>query len=47
MKVLLSSFHLIGHTLGFNPKTEQYERQYLTSNLFLGWGRLEHVNVRT
>ena len=31
MKVLLSSFHLNGHTLGFHPQTElkvQHNKQY-------------------
>ena len=31
-KVLLSSFHLNGHTLGFHPQTQNYNRLYSIIN---------------
>ena len=36
MKVLLNSFHLNGHTLGFHPQTQKLETHLLTQGLTLG-----------
>ena len=36
MKVLLNSFHLNGHTLGFYPQTQKLEPRLLTQGLTLG-----------
>ena len=36
MKVLLNSFHLNGHTLGFHPLTQKLEQHLLTQGLTLG-----------
>ena len=35
MKVLLNSFHLNGHTLGFHPQTQKLEPHLLTQGLTL------------
>ena len=36
LKVLLNSFHLNGHTLGFHPQTQTLEPHLLTQGLTLG-----------
>ena len=36
MKVLLNSFHLNGHTLGFHPQTQKVQKHLLTQGLTLG-----------
>ena len=36
MKVLLNSFHLNGHTLGFHSQTLKLETHLLTQGLTLG-----------
>ena len=36
MKVLLNSFHLNGHTLGFHPQTQKLQPHLLTQGLTLG-----------
>ena len=36
MKVLLSSFHLNGHTLGFHPQALKVQPHLLTRGLTLG-----------
>ena len=36
MKVLLNSFHLNGHTLGFHPQTQKVQPLLLTQGLTLG-----------
>ena len=33
MKVLLDSFHLNGHTLGFHPQTQKVQPHLLTQGL--------------
>ena len=35
MKVLLNSFHLNGHTLGFHPQTEKLQSHLLTQGFTL------------
>ena len=36
MKVLLDSFHLNGHTLGFHPQTQKVQQHLLTQGLTQG-----------
>ena len=36
LKVLLNSFHLNGHTLGFHPQTQKVQQHLLTQGLTLG-----------
>ena len=36
MEVLLNSFHLNGHTLGFHPQTRKVQPHLLTQGLTLG-----------
>ena len=36
LKVLLNSFHLNGHTLGFHPQTQKVQLHLLTQGLTLG-----------
>ena len=42
MKVLLNSFHLNGHTLGFHPQTQKVQLHLLTQGLTLGVKGLRH-----
>ena len=46
MKVLLNSFHLNGHTLGFHPQTQKLETHLLTQGLTLGVKGLKTGFVR-
>ena len=42
MKVLLNSFHLNGHTLGFHPQTQKIQPHLLTQGLTLGVKKLRN-----
>ena len=44
MQVLLSSFHLNGHTLGFHPQTQKVQPHILTQGLTLGVKGLNYLN---
>ena len=46
MKVLLDSFHLNGHTLGFHPQTQKLEPHLLTQCLTLGLKGLNRMNFK-
>ena len=43
MKVLLNSFHLNCHTLGFHPQTQKVQQHLLTQGLTLGVNGLKVV----
>ena len=45
MKVLLNSFHLNGHTLGFDPQIQKLEPHLLTQVLTLGVKGLKDFSV--
>ena len=46
MKVLLNSFHLNGHTLGFYPQTQKVQPHLLAQGLTLGVKGLIKVFLR-